>query len=200
MPKYILMLALALLLGSLAAQTATIQESYLAEARGDYQNALRIMQSLSSGEPNDTFYQMRKAWLNYLLGSYQEALADYQAAANKLNHLDAHLGEINCYLALGNWDQAKVVADRLLQVHAQNPSLLSKAAYALYMKRDYAGAASYFERIMAIYPWDFENLGYLVNNLYLAGRVDDARAAYRVLKKYYPQSQIVIDYSSLLDQ
>lgn len=199
MRKYILISVVAMFCAYLGAQTYTIQDSYLAEEQGNYQNALNIMQSLRSAEPNDTFYLMRTAWLKYLLGSYQEALADYQAAANQLDHLDAYTGIINCHLGLGNWDQARSVADRLLLIHAQNPTLLSKAAYALYMKRDYEAAANYFARIVALYPWDFESLGYLVNNLYLAGKIDQARTEYQKLKKYYPSSQIVLSYKDILD-
>jgi hypothetical protein len=44
-----------------------------------------------------------------------------------------------------------------------------------------------------------ENRAYLVNNLYLSGNIEAAKAQYKSLKKYYPQSQIVIDYREILD-
>jgi tetratricopeptide (TPR) repeat protein len=86
-----------------------------------------------------------------------------------------------------------------MEIPKQNPTLISKAAYAAYMLKDYALAAAYYAKAEALYPWDMENRGYLVNNLYLAGKTAEARKQYQLLKKYYPQSQIVSMYKDLLD-
>ena len=114
----------------------SIQQSYLAEASGDYARALTHMQKLVREEPNEVYYTMRSAWLYYLLGSYQEALELYQMSLAKLDHLDAHLGIINCQLALGQWDQALAASQRILPQHSQNTLLLSKGAYAAFMNKE----------------------------------------------------------------
>lgn len=199
MSKKILILILSLL-GAYLLSAQNIQDSYLAEARGDFQNALTIMQDLARQDPDDVFYTMRQAWLSYLLGQYNQAVTLYNKSLQELDHLDAHLGIINCHLALGEWNQARARADQLLKTDVDNPILLSKAAYAAYMNKDYATAVGYFERIASLYPWDMDNRGYLVNNLYLSGNIPKAKTEYRILKKYAPQSQIVVDYQKVLDQ
>jgi len=198
MSKYPLILII-ILCSTWLLSAANIQDSYLAEARGDYQSALTISQELSRQDTDEVFYTIRMAWLRYLLGQYNEAKTLYQQSLAKLDHADAHLGIINCHLALGEWDQARSRADQLLKSEPRNSILLSKAAYAAYMKQDYQVAAEYFSRIVALYPWDLDNRGYLVNNLYLSGNIPEAKKQYQILKKYAPQSQMVIDYKSILD-
>jgi tetratricopeptide (TPR) repeat protein len=178
----------------------SIQSSYLAEANGDYSGAITHMQKLVREDPDEVFYTMRTAWLYYLLGSYEQALNLYQQSLERLDHLDADLGIINCQLALGQWDQALAYSQKLLPEHSQNTILLSKAAYAAYMQKEYPTAADYFGYIVAISPWDMENRGFWVNNLYLSGQLPEAKKQYRILKKYYPESPIVSELQELLDQ
>jgi tetratricopeptide (TPR) repeat protein len=194
-----ILFAILLLVTAVSIGGQNIQDSYLAEARGDYANALLQMQNLLKEDPQDLFYIMRSAWLQYLLGNYNTAQTLYQAALKQQEHLDAQLGIINCHLALAEWDAVISYSESLLNDNPQNTTLLSKAAYACYMKKSYLAAASYFARIKEISPWDMSNRGYLVNNLYLSGDIPRAKEEYRQLKKYYPQSQIIVDYRETLD-
>lgn len=199
MNKHLIAMIFLIAAGSLLAQTTGIQDSYNLESSGNYTGALQIMQNLAAQDSTEPFYQARIAWLQYLLGDYQNALASYQNAARSLNHLDAWTGMINCYLALANWNEALRIAQEQLRTHSQNPTLLGKAAYASYMKRDYQAAAQYFATIVQYYPWDMDNRAYLLNNLYLAGRIDEARTEYFKLKKYYPASTMLSEYRSIFE-
>jgi len=196
--KLFILAVLLLLLSNLAALLPNITDSYLQEEKGNFASALDIMLELQSAEPAEPFYQVRVAWLQYLLGRYDEAILTYRKAIALQDNLDAHLGIVNCQLALGKYQEAMAIADELLKVHAQNPTLMSKAAYAAYMKKDYALAASYYQKLIAIYPWDMESRGYLVNNLFLAGQEEEGKRQLVLLKKYYPQSAIVTQYSAKL--
>jgi len=196
-PKILLsmiMLCLCLSLPGLA----DITESYTAEARYDFGTALRVMQELAAAEPTEPFYQVRLAWLQYLSGQYKDAIATYQKSIALLDNLDAHIGIINSQLALGNYSEAIRLADVQLAVHKQNPTLYSKAAYAAWMMKDYAKAVAYYQSAIAIYPWDMEARGYLVNNLYLAGNHKEAKEQFLLLKKYYPKSPIIEQYKDIL--
>lgn len=194
-------LALLLILGSLTALLGQgIQDSYLAEMRGDYPNALSITQKLATEDPDELFYTMRIAWLQYLGGDYQNAQISYSNALTKLDHIDAQLGVLNCLLARGDWSAALAKSEQLIARYPGNTIPLSKAAYAAYMKKDHALAAEYYADILAAYPWDLDSRAYYVNNLYLSGNINEAKLQYRTLKKYAPQSQVVIDYKGILDK
>jgi len=75
-----LIIILIILWGNIYAQSAEMAESYLQESKGNYELALQSMQKLKVKEPSDAFYQVRIAWLEYLLGRYDASLASYQAA------------------------------------------------------------------------------------------------------------------------
>jgi len=90
------------------------------------------------------------------------------------------------------------LSDQILKSYPQSTTILAKAAYAAYMRQDYAGAAGYYAQIIKISPWDMEIRGYLVNNLYLSKDVENARKHYQKLKKYYPDSPIVKEYAKTL--
>lgn len=199
MSKHILLSLLILFSLQFLLATA-IQDSYLAELSGDYAQAITHMQKLLQDDPTEVFYSMRTAWLYYLLGSYPQALELYQQSLTRLDHLDAHLGIINCQLALGQWDQALASSQRILPTNSQNTNLLAKAAYAAFMNKAYGTAADYFGYIVAISPWDLENRGYWVNNLYLSGNLPEAKKQYRILKKYHPDSLIVAELQGALDK
>lgn len=194
----ILILTLCLSL-SLLAQTKDIAQSYALEGKADYVGSLEIMRELATADASEPFYQVRIAWLEYLLGRYERAIASYRKAINLRDNLDSRIGIINCRLALGDYRPALNAADSLLVDNRQNTQVLGKAAYAAYMLKEYSRAADYYARILQLYPWDMEIRGYLVNNLYLAKRVEEAKAEYRLLKKYYPLSGIVAQYKGVLD-
>ena len=69
---------------------------------------------------------------------------------------------------------------------------MGKAAYAAYMLKEYSQAADYYNASSSS-PLGYGDRGYLVNNLYLAKRVDEAKAEYRLLKKYYPYPELSLN-------
>jgi tetratricopeptide (TPR) repeat protein len=178
----------------------SITDSYNAEAAKNYSRALEIMRSLISTNGEDEFYLLRVAWLEYLMGNYNASIINYQNSNKKFASLDAQVGILNCQLALAKWNDAKTLADEILKQYPQNTTVMAKAAYATYMKQDYRSTADYYLSIIKITPWDMEARGYLVNNLYLAKDIENARKHYQKLQRYYPESSIIKEYSKILGQ
>ena len=198
MRKIIILLILALFIGNILAQgKASITDSYNAETAKNYTRALQIMEELNTAEPNDEFYILRIAWLQYLLGRYNDSLKNYQKSNSLAPTLDAQTGILNCQLALVKWDEAKRLADQILKNYPQNTTIIGKAAYAAYMKQEYREVADYYLAILRLTPWDMEARGYLINNLYLAKDVENAKKHYQILKKYYPEAAMVKEYSKI---
>ena len=131
----ILALALSLTL-PLLAQTRDIAQSYALESQADFIGSLEIMRELSAADPQEPFYQVRIAWLEYLLGRYERSISSYRKAIGLRDNLDARVGIINCHLALGDYRLALSATDSLLVEHRQNPQLLAKAAYAAYLLKE----------------------------------------------------------------
>jgi len=200
MKQIILLIALLMILMPMVAQVkSSITDSYNAETALNYSRALEIMQDLARTDPNDEFYQVRIGWLQYLLGSYNDALKAYQSSNKLFPNLDAQIGILNCYLALGKWNEGIEQANDILKVYPHHTTAMAKAAFAAYMKQEFKLAADYYARIIRIAPWDTEIRGYLVNNLYLSKDTQEAKKHYLKLKKYSPESQIVKDYAKIFE-
>ena len=198
MKRQITIIVLILIAGILLAQgKSTITDSYNAETAKNYTRALQIVEEIAASDSSDEFFQLRIGWLQYLLGRYNDAIKSYTKSNTLANSLDAQTGIVNCQLALGKWDEARALADQILKSYPQSTTIMAKAAYAAYMKQDHRGAADYYLSIIRINPWDMEIRGYLVNNLYLAKDVENAKKHYQKLKKYYPDSAIVKEYAKL---
>ncbi|MDY0151901.1 MAG: tetratricopeptide repeat protein [Candidatus Cloacimonas sp.] len=199
MKRVISIMVLFLLASMMLAQgKSTITDSYNAETAKNYTRALQIMEEIAATDTTDEFFPLRIGWLQYLLGRYSDAIISYTKSNNIAHSLDAQTGIVNCQLALGKWDNARDLADQILKSYPQNAVILGKAAYAAYMKQDYRGAADYYLAILKTSSYDMEIRGYLVNNLYLAKDVENARKHYQKLKKYYPDSPIVKEYAKVL--
>lgn len=156
------------------------------------------MVELRNAETTEPFYQVRVAWLQYLLGRYDDSIASYRKAIALKDNLDARLGIVNCQLAQGKYAEAMLDIDELLPAHPQNTTLLAKGAYAAYMRKEYSRAVIYYQNLLAIAPWDMENRGYLVNNLFLSGQEEEGKRQLALLRKYYPQSAMLTLYKDML--
>ncbi len=200
MKTFILTFILILALTHVYSQNANlIQSSYALEAAANYSAAIDIMKNLLSKEPNDAFFNLRMGWLYYSSGNYSEGLKFYQKSAILTSTLDAQLGILNCYLAQGSWSETISSAGELLKSCPNNVLVLHKMGYAHYMKKDYKTAASYYQRIININAYDFDARGYLLAAHYYANDRIEAKKQYLLLKKYYPASQFVTDFSSVME-
>ncbi|MBM4403445.1 MAG: tetratricopeptide repeat protein [Candidatus Cloacimonetes bacterium] len=200
MNRHIITLLLLICCICLEAQnTISIRDSYNAETTGDYSRALDVMIKLATADANDEFYQLRLGWLYYMMQDYASAFNHYQKSNTLVANLDAQLGMLNCHLALGKWNDALALAHNILKQYPQHTTVMSKAAYASYMKQDYKDAADYYQRVLKINQWDMDTLGYLVANLYLSNQLTEAKQHFQKLKKYYPASAIITDYGKYLN-
>jgi len=187
---------------SLFAQTSSkdlITTSYSAEAANNYTLALEKMKALEVIDPNDAFYKLRIGWLLYLSAKYNESLSYYQKS-NKLSPcVDAQIGIINCYLYLGNWNDAILLSKEILQTYPDYTDVLLKAGYAAYMKKEYNQSINYYLKALIVSPYSFEARGYLVAAYYYNGNNTEAKKHYQFLKRYYPASPSVKDFAKILE-
>ncbi|PKN78453.1 MAG: hypothetical protein CVU48_08320 [Candidatus Cloacimonetes bacterium HGW-Cloacimonetes-1] len=199
--KHVLMIMVMILTLTVltAEQKFSITDSYNAETAKNYTRSLEIMNVLATADPTDEFFQLRIGWLNYLNGKYNDALKSYQNSNRLGANLDAQIGILNCQLALGKWNDSLEQANEILKMYPQSTTVLTKAAYAAYMKQEYKMAADYYARYIKISPWDMEIRGYLLSNLYLAKDVMEAKKHYQKLKKYSPESAMVKEYAKVFE-
>ena len=115
------LLCLLLVAESAAIRADAWSESYLLESKAEYEAAAALFDPVLKREPANEFALLRRAWLNYLSGRYNQSHSDYQLALQvNPQSLDAQIGLTLPLLAQSRWKEAAIAARQALQVAPWN--------------------------------------------------------------------------------
>ncbi len=181
------------------AENSTIQKSYTAESMGNFTGAIELMKTLEATDLNDPFYKLRLGWLYYNTAKYDDAISYYQKSIKLLPSQDAYEGLANCYLALGLWNEVIQTAETVLKEDSAQWVFMLKAGYAMYQKKEYKSAITYYQNVLKIQPFNFEGRGYLIGAYYYDNNRVEAKKHWSTLKRYYPASQFVTDFAKAFE-
>jgi tetratricopeptide (TPR) repeat protein len=178
---------------SLFDRRAAITDSYVAEAKLQYDKAIEAIMPLYQIDTQSYFLNIRLGWLFYLKGPLKNAESHYQKAIEiKPSSVEARAGLYKVYLAKGQLDQAVDPARQLLKVDPQNYTAHLQLAHVLYTQQKFKDALIVVDTIRKNYPID---LGVLEQRVLILFKMPDLRAAaidaFRELITIYPQSTVV---------
>jgi len=157
-------------------QSAAFAASYAAEAKADYDGAIAALRNGYSG----TYEQnLRLGWLYFLDKNYTVASSYYQKAIGQRPYaIEPKFGLIKPLNALNLVVQMQGVYQAILKIDPQNTQANYWLGVILLNQKAYAKAVSYFERVVNLYPFDYDanlSLAWCYLNL---GRKTDARVLY----------------------
>ncbi|MDO7844791.1 tetratricopeptide repeat protein [Hymenobacter sp. M29] len=159
-----------------ADQAPAFASSYAAEAKADYADAIAPLKAIYTG----TYEQnLRLGWLYFLAKNYTAAAAHYQKAVEQRPYaLEPKFGLVKPLNALGQVEKMLNLYADILKIDAQN----TQANYwigVIYLNRKaYAQAARYFERVVNLYPFDYDSNISLAWSYLNLGKKAEARALY----------------------
>lgn len=146
--------------GQIDAQPAEMQvykESYALEEKAEYTKAIATMQKIYSEDSYET--NLRLGWLTYEAGQFTQSMTYYQKAISLRPYsVEARLGYVLPAAALGNWDQVITTYKKVLDFDAQNTLVNYRLGMIYYERKDYPTAQKYFERVMNLYPFDYDSV------------------------------------------
>ena len=91
------------------------RQSYVLEAKGDYQGALARMREVQKTAGKSYFLSLRTGWLAYLAGNYQAAEASYRAAiATKPAAIEAKIGLTLVLYVAQRWKELETACKQVL--------------------------------------------------------------------------------------
>lgn len=191
-----------ILLFSLQAQDyKTIQDafekSYLYEYSGDYTKAIDGLKAVYSEESYEI--NLRLGWLTYMAGFFTESTAYYQKAIElKPLSIESKLGYVYPASALGNWEQVKKQYNAILQIDNQNTIANYRLGSIYYGAEDYTSALKYFEKLVNLYPFDYDGLlMYAWTNLKL-GKYREAEVLFNKVLMNNPNDESAIQGLGLI--
>jgi tetratricopeptide (TPR) repeat protein len=170
------------------ADAQALRASYAAEAKGDYQEALKSILDAASRDSRNYFLQMRVGYLNFMLAKYEKSLEAYQTAANlESNSVEALMGAVKAAAQLGRWNTVEQLAQEVLKKDASNYTALSRLAYAYFMRKDYAQASRYYQQVSDLYPSDTEMKNGLAWSSFYLGNVVKAKSLFSEVLAVNPE-------------
>lgn len=164
---------------------AAFKNSYEQEKKGEYTEAIATIKKVyleQSYEQN-----LRLGWLHYLAGLFIESTAYYQKASDLMPYsIEARLGLANPASALGNWDSVIKRYEEVLKIDPNNTTANYRLGLICYNRADFEKAYSYFEKVINLYPFDYDtNLMFAWTN-YKLGKLREAKILFNKVLMYSP--------------
>jgi tetratricopeptide (TPR) repeat protein len=133
------------------------QQSYLHEASGNLAAAIIDLKNVfeeSSYEMN-----LRLGWLHYASGLFTDAQSYYfKAIELKPYAVEARFGIVLPQSAMGNWSSVIHQYEKILEVMPNNTVALHRLGLIYYGQKEYLKAEKYFEKVVNLYPFDYDGL------------------------------------------
>ncbi len=149
-------------------------ESYQLESKGDYANAIAAVKK--SGADGSYEFNLRLGWLYYLSGKSTEAVGYYQKAIDlKSNSIEAKFGCIYPLAALGHWDQVIEQYKGILKIDEQQVTANYRLGLIYYNRADFKKAERYFQKVVSLYPMDYDSTIMLAWTCFKLNKPDDAK-------------------------
>lgn len=177
-------------------QTA-FKESYSLENNGEYVKGAEKIKAVYDGDSYEI--NLRLGWLTYLAGSFKESQAYYQKAMNlKPMAIEAIFGAVYPASTLGNWDQVITLYNKVLEIDPQNTYANYRLGYIYYGREDYQTALSYFEKVINLYPFDYDSLIILAWTNLKLGKLREAKILFNKVLLFSPDDESALEGLELI--
>jgi tetratricopeptide (TPR) repeat protein len=181
--KTLIILSLIIVIGdSLHGQALdqTIQafkESYAAEADSNFALAIQMMEEVY--RDNSYELNLRLGWLNYLNHDYSKSSEYYQKSIDLLPYaFEAKLGYVLPQAAMGNWTNVLNVYEKILKADPQNTLVNYRMGFIYYQREDYQKAFHYLEKVVNLYPFDYDSVVLFAWTNYHLGKLREAKVLF----------------------
>lgn len=173
-------------------------DSYAQEYTGEYTKAIESMKKVYSEDSYEI--NLRLGWLNYMGGYFTESIAYYQRCIDlKPLSLEAKFGYVYPASAMGNWEQVKKQYNDILKIDPQNTKANYRLGSIFYGNEDYTSALKYFEKVVNLYPFDYDGLiMYAWTNLKL-GKLREAEVLFNKVLMYKPNDSSAMEGLNSID-
>jgi len=133
------------------------QSSYLHEASGNLADAILDLKSIY--DENSYELNLRLGWLTYSSGLFSDAQSYYnKAILLKPFAIEPRFGIVLPQAAMGNWNSVISQYEKILEISPNNTVALHRLGLIYYGQKDYLKAEKYFEKVVNLYPFDYDGL------------------------------------------
>lgn len=180
--KSIIMAALALFTLAGYAQNYTkmreaFKESYTLENEGDYSGAIDKVKEVFDEDSYEV--NLRLGWLNYNAGMYTESASFYRRAISLMPYsIEAKFGLALPVYAQGNVKEVIRIYMDVLKIDSKNYTANYRLGSIYYGREDYTTAYSFLEKLVNMYPFDYDALHMFGWTNYRLGKMREAKVLF----------------------
>jgi tetratricopeptide (TPR) repeat protein len=172
-------------------------ESYTKEKAGKYQEAINPLKAFYDAGSYEI--NLRLGWLTYLQGQFTESLGYYKKAADLMPYaIEPRMGLVLPASSLGNWDMVIAQYNKILDIDPNNTVALYRLGLITYDKKDYNQSYKYFEKVVNLYPFDYQSILMLGWTNYKLGKTREAKILFNKALLYYPEDSSAKEGLSLV--
>lgn len=176
---------------------AAFKQSYSFEAKSEFTKAIAVIKEVY--DENSYDINIRLGWLCYEAGQFTQSMTYYQNAINlKPYSVEAKLGYVYPAAAAGNWDQVIVQYKKILEYDAQNSLVNFRLGMIYYSRKDYQTAQKYFERVVNLYPFDYDGTVMLAWSYLQMGKMREAKILFTKSLLIRPDDSSALEGLSLI--
>jgi len=133
------------------------QDSYLHEASGNLAEAILDLKEIYA--ENSYEINLRLGWLTNSSGLFTESQSYYNRAIT-LNPfaVEPRFGIVMPQSAMGNWTAVISQYEKILEIMPNNTIAMHRLGLIYYGQKKYMKAGKYFEKVVNLYPFDYDAL------------------------------------------
>lgn len=157
---------------------AAIYKSYEYERGNNYTAAINELKKTL--QTDDYFLNIRMGWLYYLAKQYSESIKYYDKAINlKPYAIEAKFGKIKPLSATEDWEKVKLQYLQILKIDPQNTVANYWLGLIYYNRKDYSNAVKLFEKVVNLYPLDYDSVVMLAWTKLNLGKLVEAKILFK---------------------
>jgi tetratricopeptide (TPR) repeat protein len=176
---------------------SAFKSSYIAEKEENYQLAAHSLEAVYAPESYEL--NLRLGWLHYLQGELIKSADFYKKAITLLPYsIEAKLGYVLPISTMGNWNEVVMTYESILAQDPQNTLVNYRMGSIWYKRKDYQKAYQYLERVVNLYPFDYDSVILLAWTNYQSGKLREAKVLFEKAMLINPGDQSAREGLSLI--
>jgi tetratricopeptide (TPR) repeat protein len=174
------------------------QESYALESTGELQKSISALQAVYDQKSYEV--NLRLGWLSYLSGDFIQSTSYYNRSIELMPYaIEPRFGIVHPLAAMGNWDQVIEHYKRILAIDPNNSVTNYRLGVIYYNREDYNTAHRHLEKVVNLYPFDFDGLLMLAWCKYRLRQFREARVLFQRALMHTPNNASALEGLSLLN-
>lgn len=175
----------------------SFEQSYALEKTGDFRKAINLLKEVYQEDSYEI--NLRLGWLNYNAGLFDDSKVNYRKALAVLPYSEeAKFGIILPLAAHSEWDEVIRYYNQILANNPGNTVALYRLGLIYYNRKDYIQAARNLQKVVDLYPFDYDGLLLMAwTNLQL-GKSREARVLFNKVLLYSPGDASALEGLGLL--